>query len=50
MKLFIATVVSIILFSMLVVVADEKSEIAPPKVGDPAPILRSKTLKKRNTT
>ena len=37
MKLFIATVVSIILFSMLVVVADEKSEIAPPKVGDPAP-------------
>lgn len=37
MKLFIAIVVSIALFGMLVAVADEKSETAPPKVGDTAP-------------
>ena len=37
MKLFIAIVVSITLVGMLVAVADEKSETAPPKVGDTAP-------------
>ena len=37
MKLFIATVVSITLVGMLVAVADEKSETAPPKVGTTAP-------------
>ena len=37
MKLFIITVVSISLLGMLVAVADEKSETAPPKVGDTAP-------------
>ena len=37
MKLFIVTVVSVTLFGMIVAVADEKSETAPPKVGDTAP-------------
>ena len=37
MKLFIVAVISITLFGMLLVVADEKSETAPPKVGDTAP-------------
>ncbi len=37
MKLFIATVVSITLFGMLVAFADEQTETAPPKVGDTAP-------------
>lgn len=37
MKLFIAAIVSITLFGMLAVFADEKSETAPPKVGDTAP-------------
>jgi len=37
MKLFIAAVISITFFGMLVVFADEKSETAPPKVGDTAP-------------
>ena len=37
MKLFITAIVSITFFGMLAVFADEKSEIAPPKVGDTAP-------------
>ena len=37
MKLFIAAVISITFFGVLVAVADEKSETAPPKVGDTAP-------------
>ena len=37
MKLLIVTAISISLFGMLVAVADEKSETAPPKVGDTAP-------------
>ena len=37
MKLFIVIVISVALFGMLLAVADEKSEIAPPKVGDTAP-------------
>lgn len=37
MKLLIATVVSMTLVGMLVAVADEKSETAPPKIGDTAP-------------
>ena len=37
MKLFIAAVISITLFGVLLAVADEKSETAPPKVGDTAP-------------
>ena len=37
MKLFIAAVISISLFGILVAFADEKSETAPPKVGDTAP-------------
>ena len=37
MKPFIAAIVRITLFGMLVAVAAEKSETAPPKVGDTAP-------------
>lgn len=37
MKLFIAAIVSLTFFGMLVAVADEKSETAPPKIGDIAP-------------
>ncbi|MCE2412778.1 redoxin domain-containing protein [Candidatus Poribacteria bacterium] len=37
MKLLIVAVISITLFGMFVAVADEKSETAPPKVGDTAP-------------
>ena len=37
MKLFITAFVSISLFGMLVAFADEKTETAPPKVGDPSP-------------
>ena len=37
MKLFIVIVISVVLFGMLVAFADEKSETAPPKVGDTAP-------------
>ena len=37
MKLFIAAVISITFFGMLMVLADEKSDTAPPKVGDTAP-------------
>ncbi len=37
MKLFIASVISIIFFGVLVAFANEKSETAPPKVGDTAP-------------
>ncbi|RKU23307.1 hypothetical protein C6500_02255 [Candidatus Poribacteria bacterium] len=37
MKLFIVAIVSMTFFGMLAVFADEKSETAPPKVGDPAP-------------
>ena len=37
MKLFIAAIVSIIFFGMFAAFADEKSETAPPKVGDTAP-------------
>ena len=37
MKLLIVAAISIRLFGMFVVVADEKSEIVPPKVGDTAP-------------
>ena len=37
MKLFIAAVISITFFGMLVAFADEKSDTAPPKVDDTAP-------------
>ena len=37
MKLFIVIVTSVALFGMFMAFADEKSEIAPPKVGDTAP-------------
>lgn len=37
MKLFIAAVISIACFGILVSFADEKTEPAPPKVGDTAP-------------
>ena len=37
MKLFFATIISVTFFGMLMAVADEKSETAPPKVGDTAP-------------
>ena len=37
MKLFIAAIVSMTFFGMLAVFAGEKSETAPPKVGDTAP-------------
>ena len=37
MKLFIAAVISITFFGVPVAFADEKSETAPPKVGDTAP-------------
>ena len=37
MKLFIVATISISLLGMLVVFAEEKSETAPPKVGDTAP-------------
>ena len=37
MKLFIVIVTSVALFGMSAVFADEKSETAPPKVGDTAP-------------
>ena len=37
MKLFIVIVISVALSGMLMTFADEKSEIAPPKVGDTAP-------------
>lgn len=37
MKLFIFIAISVALFGMLVAFADEKSETAPPKVGDTAP-------------
>lgn len=37
MKLFTVLVISVVLFGMLVVFADEKSETAHPKVGDTAP-------------
>lgn len=37
MKLFIAAVISIACFGMLVGFADEKTEPTPPKVGDTAP-------------
>ena len=37
MKLSIAAIVSIAFFGILVSFADEKSETAPPKVGDTAP-------------
>ncbi len=37
MKLLIVAAISIRLFGMFVAVADEKSETAPPKVGDTAP-------------
>lgn len=37
MKLFIAAVISMTLFGMLVAFANKKSDTAPPKVGDTAP-------------
>ena len=37
MKLLIVTTISISLLGMLAAVADEKSETAPPKIGDTAP-------------
>ncbi|MDE0682185.1 MAG: redoxin domain-containing protein [Candidatus Poribacteria bacterium] len=50
MKLFIAAIICITLFGMLVSFADEKAETDPPKVGDTAPdwVLQDPEEKEHN--